>query len=531
MITRQGQLQAMQQPGNSARRGSPPRGSDFFFEHDWAATPLGDAGGWPDLLNRLVEFMLDTPTPMFVAWGDEAILLFNQAFQSVLGERWPQALGTELPVLFADIWDNLLPYVSAAAEGQGTLAEDVPLRTWASGFTETRYFTLSCTPVRSEGVVAGVICMCTDTTDKVRAQQQIKRERDDLHALFEQTPGFIAMTEGPEHRFTFANAAYRTLIAGRHPEGLTVEDVMPEVVAQGFLEILNAVYETGQPFIARDVAVTLQTGLHYIDVIYAAVRDSEGRITGLFCEGHDVTERKRAADEVRTLQCELVQVSRLNAVATVTDILAHELNQPLTAITTYAHAAARMLKGGEPRPGALAKAVEAIGTTARNAAEIISTTRATTERSLPNRAAFALHDMVGDAVSLAFANVTAVPHLTIDVPEGLIVHARRVQVQQVLINLLRNALDALGPRAGTGRIRIAAARDAHRIALRVEDNGPGVPESARAGLFDPFRSTKVQGMGLGLSICRTIIEASGGRIWHEAAPGGGAIFCFTLPAA
>jgi len=205
--------------------------------------------------------------------------------------------------------------------------------------------------------------------------------------------------------------------------------------------------------------------------------------------------------------------------------LAHELNQPLTAIANFA-AAARALWAKDPQSEQLANAHAEIESSAQRAGEIIRRLRSMTKRENGNHSAVLLAEAIREAGDLALTGTqTAIDY---DIPDDLIVEIDRIQLQQVIVNLVRNAHEAMeGKERGT--ISIAAQREAAFVQIRVRDEGDGIPEDLLPTIFNSFVSTKKEGMGIGLSISRTIIEAHGGEIGAISKPGEGTTFWINLP--
>ena len=509
------------------------RYKQLFESHDWAATPLGPMAVWPLHLRKSVEFMMDTPQPMFVLWGADKTFLFNEAFLPILGSRWPDALGESLPRLWRDVWPGLEPFAEAAMSGRGGLVDDVPLPTWASQYRETRYYTFSYTPVRGlGGEVVGAACICTDTTAKVLSASSAARERNALIRLFENAPGFIAMTEGPDHLFTFANVAYLSFVGVPDVVGRTVAEAMPEIAAQGFIDLLDQVYSTGEPFHARGVPIDVGRGdIRFANFVYEPVRNDEGAVVGLFCEGFDITEEKAALEKVQSLQTELIHVSRASAMGAMASTLAHELNQPLAAISSYASAAAKMFSHNPQSRDEVAQCLEGIRTAALKAGDIIRSVRSFTQRGSVSAEAANLETLVGEAANLALVGsgrtgIAVHYRLT----PGLTVRADAIQIQQVVMNLLRNAVEAVED-SPVREITISTSASERGALVCVEDSGPGIDPARLPSLFEAFVTTKKDGLGMGLSISRTIVEAHGGAIWASNRKGGGASFCFVLPEA
>jgi two-component system sensor kinase FixL len=248
---------------------------------------------------------------------------------------------------------------------------------------------------------------------------------------------------------------------------------------------------------------------------------------------HDITQRQQVQLTLQDLQSELAHFGRLSEMGTLASSLAHELNQPLTAITSYSQGANDLL-AGEPDPEKLElvrEAMQEVAAQALRAGEIVRRMRdfmshGETEHKLED-----LPQLITEANALAL--VGSREH-GIDVqirldPKAEQVFADRVQIQQVLINLIRNAIDAMID-SPVRFLRIATqAKPAGFVTITVEDSGTGISETIAPQLFQPFVTSKETGMGIGLSICRTIVEAHGGRIWCEPGRDKGTIFHFTLP--
>jgi two-component system sensor kinase FixL len=244
----------------------------------------------------------------------------------------------------------------------------------------------------------------------------------------------------------------------------------------------------------------------------------------------DLTDRESTERRLQDLQSELVHVSRLTAMGEMASALAHELNQPLSAIANYMKGAERHLASDRPDREKLQHALSSATAQALRAGEIIRRLRDFVAKGEADRGIEKLTTLLEEAGALAMigAKERGV-RLKFNIDSRLAyVLADKVQVQQVLLNLMRNAVDAMEGSARRELTVSAIPAAGEMVEVLVADTGPGVAPEIADRLFQPFMSTKAQGMGVGLSISRTIIEAHGGRIWVEPNPDGGATFHFTL---
>jgi two-component system sensor kinase FixL len=250
---------------------------------------------------------------------------------------------------------------------------------------------------------------------------------------------------------------------------------------------------------------------------------------------HDITQRQKVERRLQDLQSELAHVGRVSEMASFASSLAHELNQPLTAIANYCEAA-RDLIGGGADDETLETVREALDEAAKEsvrAGQIVRRLRNFISRGETEQRVESLARLITEANALAL--VGSREHgIEVQVqldPDADLVFVDRIQIQQVLTNLIRNAIDAMIDSSQRSLVIRTVAEPDEFVTVTVEDTGPGISESVAAELFQPFVTSKSSGMGIGLSICRTIVESHGGRIWFETRQGGGTAFHFTLPSA
>ena len=245
----------------------------------------------------------------------------------------------------------------------------------------------------------------------------------------------------------------------------------------------------------------------------------------------DLTEQRRNESRMRALQAELVHFSRLSSVGTMASALAHELNQPLTVVTNYLEAARDLLDS--PDPETMAMVQEALSEAAKQsvrAGQIVRKLRDYVSRGEIEKRPTPLVPLIGDAIALVQTEMNgAKGDIAVSVEEGISdILADPIQIQQVIINIVRNALEAMAAQTDPSVVIQASSISGGFVMITIEDNGPGIDREVAEQLFKPLASSKTTGMGLGLSICKTIIEAHGGTIEAIPAESGGTRFVFTL---
>jgi two-component system sensor kinase FixL len=250
---------------------------------------------------------------------------------------------------------------------------------------------------------------------------------------------------------------------------------------------------------------------------------------------HDITQRQEAELRLQDLQSELAHVGRVSEMGTLASSLAHELNQPLTAVTSYCEGASDLLAGklDEETVATLRDALKEAAAESIRAGEIVRRMRDFLSHGETEHGIEHLPRLITEANALALVGSREQGievQVSLD-PNADEVLVDRVQIQQVLVNLIRNAIEAMTESSVRSLGISSAARPRGCVTISIEDTGSGISETLAPQLFEPFVTSKKAGMGVGLSICRTIVEAHGGRIWFEPGQERGTIFHFTLPAA
>ena len=369
-----------------------------------------------------------------------------------------------------------------------------------------------------------------------RSRRRTLPEREALlQAIIETSPDGLITIDETGRIQSFNPAAERIFgYAAAEVIGHNVACLMPSPYREQHDSYIRHYLRTGEKRIigiGREVLGRRKDGTAFpLDLAVAEVQAAGHRIFAGFV--HDISARRLAEARLSELQAELIHVSRLSAMGEMASALAHELNQPLTAIMNYAQATRRLIGGaGEERTSALSGLLDKIVQQGSRAGQIIRRLRQFIAKGESERALADVNGVVEEAAALALIGAAgrgiAVRR---ELEEGLPpVLMDKIQIHQVITNLIRNSVDALSE-VGSGEILIRTRRtSATQVEISVADTGPGLAPEVAARLFQPFVTTKPDGMGIGLSICRTIVEAHGGKLSVGDDPGSGAVFTVSLP--
>jgi two-component system sensor kinase FixL len=390
---------------------------------------------------------------------------------------------------------------------------------------------LTISPIRDRhGSVIGASKIARDLSDAQRMTAELRRREALLSSILDTVPEAMVLIDQQGRIYSFSPAAER-LFGFKADEviGQNVKLLMPPPYREehdGYLARYLATGERRIIGIGRVVVGRRKNGSTFpMELAVGEMNLAGARLFTGFVR--DLTERQDRERRLSELQAELVHVSRLNELGQMASTLAHEVNQPLTASINYLNGARRLLAAGDLE--GVGQAIERIAAQSERARQIIQRLRDMARRGETERRTESLSKTIEEASALALTGVGRNLKLDIriadDADEALI---DKIQIQQVLFNLMRNAVEAM---AGSARreLSISTARAGEMVEIRVADTGPGLAEQVRARLFQPFVTTKPGGMGVGLSVCRTIVEAHGGELRAEEAVGGGTAFRLTVP--
>ena len=278
---------------------------------DWSSTGLGPIADWPDAVRSIVGMMLHSPLPIVTLWGEPGVMIYNDAYSGFAGSRHPRLLGSDVREGWPEVADFNDHVISTVFRQGRTLSyKDQELTLNRGGGPARVWMNLDYSPVVGEdGVPLGVIAIVVETTGKVAADRQLRDERLRLRQMYEQAPSFMAMLEGPEHRFTLVNEAYQRLIGHREVLGKPVAEALPDAVQQGYLRILDEVFASGQAFRSSGARFDAQaTGgtpqTRFVDFVFQPISDASGEVTGIFIDGVDVTDRIVAQEAIRASEAQ-----------------------------------------------------------------------------------------------------------------------------------------------------------------------------------------------------------------------------------
>ncbi|HVO84458.1 MAG TPA: PAS domain S-box protein, partial [Syntrophobacteria bacterium] len=371
-----------------------------------------------------------------------------------------------------------------------------------------------------------------DITERKRAEEALRASERQLRLMADSLPVLIAYIDR-EQRYRFNNLAYAGWfgISVDALKGASIRDVLGDKAyeaVRGYVERALA----GEEIEFETELTTRDGSTRYVRALYVPHVDERGGVLGFYALVHDVTEHRRADLEIQRQRDELAHVSRVSTLGELTASLAHELHQPLAAIMSNAQAALRFLAQDEPDYQEIRDILEDIVADDRRATEVIQRLRLLLRRARREPTPLAINELIGDVLTLlrreTFLRGIAIEvHLDGDLP---LVGGDRVQLQQVLLNLVLNAADAMADGEPAYRKLIIRTErdDEGKVRVAVRDFGPGLDGQNLHRIFEPFYTTKPEGLGMGLAICRSIVEAHGGQLWASNNPDRGATFVFTI---
>ncbi|WP_343351016.1 sensor histidine kinase [Pseudomonas sediminis] len=472
-------------------------------------------------LARSAPLLSADPQPALLLDAEARLLESNAALQGLLGERALTQVSELLPV-------NHLPLVRACLE-QSRAVESVEAQ------DGERILIWSFIPDVAE---RRVLARCREATQEIREQREAARARRLYRLITENTTDLISR-HTPDGVFLDATPASWTLL-GYWPEelrGMAVDSLLhPQDQAQQAKQAREALEQDG--YHTMSYRIRHRDG-HYLwfETASRAIRETyTGAVVEVVSVSRDITARIQAEENKRRLEDELAHTTRLITLGELASGIAHEINQPLAAVVNYASASQRYLQGiGGDQAGVdkVGQGLARITEHANHASAVIKRLRAFLRKGQRRMQALNLAEVAREAVRLCnWEAGTAQVAVSDLLPDNLPpVFADRVLLEQVLLNLLRNAIDANRERhpGAPSQVRLEASEADGNLAIRVIDQGPGVSDEQMGKLFTPFYTSKADGLGLGLSMSRSIIEGFGGALEAFPAEGGGLCLECRLP--
>ncbi|MEO7940984.1 MAG: ATP-binding protein [Burkholderiaceae bacterium] len=287
---------------------------------DWQQAGLPALHHWPAHMQTATALMLRCGLPMVMLWGADGVMVYNDAYAAFAGSRHPSVLGSPVRTGWPEAADFNDHVMTEGLAGASLSYKDLQITLHRNGSADQVFLNLDYSPLLdADGAPAGVMAIVVESTAQVLAERRLGNERERLARLFEQSPGFMAMLDGPSHVFSLVNPNYLKLVDYRPVLGRTVAEALPEAHAQGYVDMLDTVYQSGEAMVAHGSKFTMPGSdgqperLRYVDFVYQPIRSSAGDVTGIFVEGIDVTdntiaERRREelvrlSDVLRSLDC------------------------------------------------------------------------------------------------------------------------------------------------------------------------------------------------------------------------------------
>jgi PAS domain S-box-containing protein len=372
--------------------------------------------------------------------------------------------------------------------------------------------------------------LTTEARERQLASQELRDSERRLQDILDHAPAHIQLKD-TEGRYVLVNRHWEESVERRRADviGRTAHEVFSPHIADLFRAGDRQVLAQRQSLQFENSLKVRGVLTTYVTVKFP-VLDAEGNVLGVCGISTDITHRRQAEEMARAHQAELAHVLRVSTLGEMAAGLAHEINQPLGAIANYAQGSVRRLREGAIGAPELLPIIEAIAHEALRAGEIIRRLRELLRKEEPERTSADLNELAGESARFVEGETRELDiAMHLDFASRLPpVHCNSVQIEQVILNLLLNAVDAVqGADNGNRRVALSTGvAGADRVEVAVSDSGPGLPD---ADVFAPFYTTKRGGLGMGLAISRSIIEAHGGRLEAASNPGGGSTFRFTLP--
>jgi PAS domain S-box-containing protein len=481
-----------------------------------------------------LRLIIDTiPAQVWSTGPDGGLEFVNQRWREftglsmddVLGGRWRSAIHPDDLEAVSGVWS-------------ASVASDVPTGECEARLRrfdgEYRWFLFRTVPLRDEsGNIVKWYGTNTDIEDRKNAEASLQASERELNLIIETMPGLV-WCASPDGALTFINQRISDYIGvpfDNLAEAGWAHFIHPHD-AESVLRSWAHSVETGDPF-------EIQCRLRRVDGVYRWVhslsqlgQDSQGKKThwyGLFI---DVDDRKNMEESLRSAQDRLSRAAQTATIAELSASIAHEINQPLAAIVLNGHACLRWLRAQPPDLTNAYEAADRIVCNGKEAGEVVRRVRALFKKSETERVTLSVNEIIGEVLRILSGeinrgHVAVETHCAVDLPR---IEGDRVQLQQLILNLLINGIEAMNPVVDRPKRLLVCSKHQSpgTVLVEISDSGVGLKDPEK--IFESFYTTKPDGMGMGLAICRSIVESHHGRLWAESRDDSGATFCFTLPA-
>ena len=469
------------------------------------------------------------PAQVWAARPDGSLEFFNRRWLDYTGLTLEGATGWGwVSVLHPDERDRLVDYWRSMASSGGAIEVEARVRRFDG---EYRWFLCRGSPVFDEqGNLVRWYGTNTDIEDRKRVEGALRARKQSFQLIVDRIPALVC-TMDTAGVLEFANRGIMEFFGRTFEElknwasiGVVHPEDLPRVVAAWAHSV-----QTGTPYNTEHRMRRADGAFRWFNVRGLPARDPEGRIVRWYHLLVDIDEQKKAQDSLTKACADLARATRLTTMGELAATIAHEVNQPLAAVVTNAEACLRWLNRAPPNMDEVRGAIQRIIADGNRGREVITWVRALLKNERSVRSRVNVNEIIKETVLHADWRATT---LVLELAQTLpLVSADRVQVQQVLLNLIMNALEAMKPVVERPHVvRIETKADAPgAVLVAIQDSGVGLRPAEIEQLFRAFYSTKPEGLGMGLSICRSIVESHGGRLWVECHARPGALFQFTLP--
>jgi hypothetical protein len=533
---------------------------ELIRNKDWSDSAIGTPDLWPQYLRTSVSILLNSQFPMFVWWGPELITLYNDAYRPIAGEKHPNALGESGSKIWSEIWDVVGPIAEQVMlEGVSNWAEDQLLYINRRGYLEETYFTFSYSPIFDElGAVDGVFCACTETTEKVLAARKIKESERNLLNTILQSPVAMCILKSTSFVVEIANDRMFELWGRGSVELMhkPIFDGLPEAAHKGLEELLLHVYTTGETFLGSEQPITVprngKPGTVYVNLVYEPFRDGDGTISGIIAVAIDVTEqviaRKKIEESEQELQIRVkertIELEKKNAeLEQFAYVSSHDLQEPLRKIRTFIDLMSIKIE----LPSDIRKYMNKIDDSAKRMTDLI---KGLLDYSRLSENSLRFVDVDLNAVLLNISTdyelLITQKNASVKIDALPTIEAIPLQMNQLFFNLLGNALkftkkdvppvitikaQKLSDEKKMSFTELQIQKD--YLEISVQDNGVGFNQEYANNIFTIFQRLNDRSMyggyGIGLALCKKVLDTHKGLIYAEGKPKEGATFTIILP--